>query len=445
MMNSNDEQRRNPMNHEAGEQPTQSASTDSALPLLWLFVLPVVALAMLLIGGAAGFGAGRASVKLNAAPSAASVDIEQGFNQGSARTALEPEFGVFWEALDLLYGDFYGDLPAGNAATYGAIRGVVDLLDDPNTAFLTPQEADVFRSSMQGTFEGIGARVNWDEELDTLVLVEPFENQPAWNEGLRRGDAVLAIDGESIVGTDLNSAVAKIRGPEGSVVVLTILRPDADAHFDVTITRAAIETPTIATEALGAAGEIAYVRLNSFNQNSGQLVRQAVESAVERGAEGLIFDLRGNTGGLLREAVRVAGIFLKKDDVVLIERFSDGSEQIYTAEGRAVAPDLPLVVLVNESSASASEIVAGALQDAGRAPLIGVTTFGKGSVQLPSSLSDGSIMRVTIARWYTPLDRSIDGTGLEPDQVVEQNDENSDADPQLDAALEYLKGIRNQE
>jgi carboxyl-terminal processing protease len=358
-----------------------------------------------------------------------------------ARAELAPAFETFWEAMNFLYRDFYGQLPASDEATYGAIRGVIDQLDDPNTSFMTPQEAEFFRTSIRGHFEGIGAHVEWDDEHDAVMVTEPFENQPAWNAGIRRGDLILAVDGESIVGTNLNDAVAMIRGPKDSTVVLTILRDGEGEPFDVEVVRDRIEPPTISTTTMGEEGEIAYVRLNTFNENAGQLVRQAVQDAVDRGATALVFDLRGNTGGLLREAVKVASVFLDSDETVLIERFSDGREEIYHTEGKPVAPDLSLVVLVDGGSASASEIVAGALQDAGRSDLVGTTTYGKGSVQLPHTLTDGSIMRVTIARWYTPNDRSIDGAGLEPDVMVEINDEELKAgeDPQLDRALELLQ------
>ncbi len=206
-----------------------------------------------------------------------------------------------------------------------------------------------------------------------------------------------------------------------------------------TVVRDRIETPTISTNTYGENGEIAYVRLFTFNQNAGELVRQAVEDAMSRNPKALIFDLRGNSGGLLREAVKVANVFIE-DQTVLLERFSDGKTETYQTSERAIAESIPMVVLVNEGSASASEIVAGALQDSGRAPLLGTTTYGKGSVQLPHTLSDGSIMRVTIARWYTPKDRTIDGTGLEPDQTVALPEAARDTgkDPQLDAAVDYL-------
>ena len=351
-----------------------------------------------------------------------------------------PEFQTFWEAMGLLYRDYYGELPTPQDATYHAIRGVLSALTDPNTSFLTPTEAEHFRTNLAGSFEGIGARVEWDEELDTLRITEPFENQPAWRAGIKRGDYILAVDGESLVGTDVTFAVARIRGPKGSTVVLSVLHEIGAEPEEITVERDRIETPTIVTETLGSDQNIAYIKLNTFNQNAGQLVRQAVEAAMDREVAGLVFDLRGNSGGLLREAVKVAGTFMQ-DAPVLIERFSNGTTENYETDGTAAAPDLPMIVLVNEGSASASEIVAGALQDQHRAQLLGVTTYGKGSVQLPHTLKDGSIMRVTVARWYTPNDRTIDGTGLTPDIQVERTEADLEkgVDPQLERAVEQLE------
>lgn len=411
-----------------------------AQPLLLGCVALLILGSTLLLGLALGFGLGRLSQ--TALASSTLLGSGNGVAQGRpahATEALKGNFDLFWEALDLVYRDYYGEIPDGREITYSAIRGVVGELGDPNTSFMTPEEANFFRSSMEGSFEGIGARVDWDEERDTVRIVEPFENQPAWRAGLKRGDLILAVDGESIIGTNLNDAIQKIRGQKDTQVLLTIEREGEESPRDVVVTRARIETPTISTDQLGADGEIAYVRLYSFNQNAGQLVRQAVTDAMKRNPRALIFDLRGNTGGLLRQAIVVASIFLE-DQTVLLERFASGKTETYKTEGRAVAKEIPMVVLVNEGSASASEIVAGALQDSGRAHLVGVTTFGKGSVQLPHTLSDGSIMRVTIARWYTPLDRSIDGTGLQPDTVIElsEEDRSRNIDSQLEAAVEYL-------
>lgn len=396
-------------------------------------VAALIALSTLLVGLGLGFAAGRWSG--GGAPAAVS-----GSAAPAAGAELGEEFGIFWEAMDLLYRDYYGDRPDPDDATYGAIRGVLSELDDPNTSFMTPEEAQFFRASLEGSFEGIGARVEWAQEFQALRVVEPFENQPAWNAGVRRGDLITHVDGESLEGSNLNEGVAKIRGKKGTTVTLTIVREGEAAPFDVEVVRDRIETPTIATERLGPDGEIAYLRLTVFNEQAGALVEQAVQRAQQDGAAAMILDLRGNTGGLLREAVKVSSVFLE-DQVVLYERFSDGGEEVYRTQGEAdLGAGVPLVVLVNGGSASASEIVAGALQDAGRATLVGETTFGKGSVQIPHSLSDGSIMRVTVARWFTPANRSIDGVGLAPDEVVEISEEQRAAgeDPQLDRAVELL-------
>jgi carboxyl-terminal processing protease len=387
----------------------------------------VLGVVLLLVGFGVGFGLGSASTASAGSPN------------GAGSEHLYPKFGVFWEAMDLLYKDFYGELPATDEATYGAIQGVLGKLKDHNTSFMTPEEANYFRSSLEGSFEGIGARVDWDMQFDTVRVVEPFENQPAWKAGIKRDDLIIAVDGETVVGTDLVSAIDKIRGPKGSKVVLSIVREGEEAPFDVEVTRDRIEIPTIATDTLD--GDIAYVQLNTFNENAGELVRQAVTDALAQNPKGIIFDLRGNPGGLLSQAVEVANVFLQDSDV-LIERFADGQEEIYKTKGNATTKDIPLVVLVNEGSASASEIVAGAIQDNGRGQVVGAKTYGKGSVQLPQTLSDGSIMRVTIARWFTPKDRTIDGTGLDPDVAVEITDQQREqgADPQLDKAIELLGG-----
>ena len=327
---------------------------------------------LLLVGLGVGYGLGSASA------------VSAGSRSGAGAEQLYPKFGVFWEAMDVLYKDFYGDLPATDEATYGAIQGVLSKLEDPNTSFMSPEEADYFRTNLEGSFEGIGARVDWDVQANTVRVVEPFENQPAWKAGVKRDDLIIAVDGESVIGTDLVTAIDKIRGPKGSTVVLTVVRQGEDAPLDIEVTRDRIEIPTITTDTYD--GDIAYIRLNTFNENAGE------PGAPGRGRrpgqasrKGIILDLRGNPGGLLRQAVEVANLFLE-DANVLIERFADGQEEIYTTESKAATPDMPLVVLVNEGSASASEIVAGAIQDNGRGQVVGAKTYGKGSVQLPQTL-----------------------------------------------------------
>ena len=356
--------------------------------------------------------------------------------------ALAPDdLDIFWEAMELVEEDFYGELPAPNERSYGAIRGVLETLDDKNTGFLTPDEATSFMESIEGSFEGIGAMVEWAEDEGAVRIIEPFEDQPAWNAGIRPGDLIIAINGQDVAElTGLNEAINRIKGPKGTEVHLTVRREGLDEPLEFPVTRALIDVPVVESEIYGDNDEYAYVALKRFSVDASKKLRDELENLLTDDTQGLIFDLRSNPGGLLREAIRVASIFLE-DERVLIERFSDGTEEIYNTEGSALVPDdLPLIVLVNEGSASASEIVAGALQDVERARLLGVTTFGKGSVQLPHTLSDDSLLRVTIALWYTPSDRSIDDTGLEPDIVVERTIEQreNDEDPQLDRALELL-------
>jgi len=408
------------------QPPTRPRSKSRAI------AIGVVSLLIAAVIFGMGFGVGLGASQFRQLSAAAGQD------DGAA--GLRERFPVFWEAMDILYRDFYGELPEPDTATYAAIRGVLGQFDDPNTSFLSPDEAEFFRTNLQGSFEGIGARVDWDANFNTVRVVEPFENQPAWKAGVKRDDLITHVDGEEIAGTDLTSAIEKIRGPKGTTVVLTIVRLATEETIDIEVVRDRIEIPTIETDTVG--GNLAYIKLNSFNENASDLVRQAVEEALAKNPDGLIFDLRGNPGGLLRQAVEVSSIFLGENQTVLIERFSDGKEDIYKSEGSPLATDLPMVVLVNEGSASASEIVAGAVQDLQRGQLVGTKTFGKGSVQLPQTLSDGSILRVTIARWYTPDDRTIDGAGLEPDVVVEMSDGEREAqsDTQLEKAIELLGG-----
>lgn len=363
---------------------------------------------------------------------------------GTERSLTAAEMGIFWEAMELLEEDFYGELPPSIERSYGAIRGVLDTLDDTNTGFLAPEEATSFLEGIDGSFEGIGAFVEWAEEEGAVRIIEPFEDQPAWNAGIRRGDLIIAVNGENVADlSNLTEAISRIKGPRGSVVRLTVRRASLEDPFEVDVSRALIEIPVIESELYGENDEFVYVHLKRFSGDAGAKLRAALDDLLTDETQGLIFDLRGNPGGLLREAIQVTSVFLE-DERVLIERFSDGTEEIYDTDGEALIPaELPIVVLVNEGSASASEIVSGALQDAERASLVGVTTFGKGSVQLPHTLSDESLLSVTIARWYTPADRSINGTGLEPDIVVERTNEQieNDEDPQLDRAIEILEAL----
>jgi len=349
----------------------------------------------------------------------------------------EEALQVLSEVWDLVESEFYGELPPPEERVYGAIRGMLGTLDDDYTSFIEPSIAEINRTDASGSFEGIGALVSMNED-DILEIVRPFEDQPADEAGLLSGDMVLAVDGESIVGYGIYEAITLIRGPEGTPVVLTIQRGAGTEPFDVSIVRARIDIPIVESQMLEET--IGYVSLFDFSAQATSQLEIAIQELQDQGATGLILDLRGNPGGFLDQAVRVSDIFVD-EGLILIERSSDGRVREFTSTDDGVAQDIPLVVLVNGGSASASEIVAGAIQDRGRGVLIGETTFGKGSVQLPHTLSDGSELRVTIARWFTPNDRAIHGEGLAPDIEVPLTPEDleADRDPQLERAIEYLR------
>ena len=344
-------------------------------------------------------------------------------------------FDLYWEAWDLIQRDYYGELPTEEEMTYGAIRGALNTLDDPFTAFIEPDIAAINREDSSGSFEGIGAYVTMRD--DRLVIVNTFEGQPAEQGGLRRGDIVLQVDDTPIENMSIYEAITLIRGPAGTQVRLTILR-EAEEPFEVEITRASIEIPVVEFEM--REDGIAYVHLYEFSSDASAKLGNALEEILRQNPKGLILDLRGNPGGFLNEAILTAGLFLPEGQVVLTERLKDGTERKFETSGAPVAPGIDMVVLVDGGSASASEIVAGALQDYDRAVLIGEKTFGKGSVQLLHELSNGAELRVTIARFFTPNDRAIHGEGLEPDIGVglTQEDLEAELDPQLDRAIEYL-------
>jgi carboxyl-terminal processing protease len=343
---------------------------------------------------------------------------------------------LFQEAWDLLQKQFYGDLPEGPEITYDAIKGVVDRLNDPHTAFVDPREAALLNADMDGHFEGIGARVDLAEGGGVEVKYL-FANQPAEKAGVQVGDVILAVDGKDVTKLSLTEAISLIRGARGTTALLKVKR-GSQGLLEISVIRDRIEIPVVELTWL-ADDRIARIALGEFSSVAPERLAEAIKTAVTKKPVGIILDLRGNPGGLLDAAVKIGSYFVKEGPIV-IERSKNGSEHIYDRQGHYLLGDTPFVVLVDAGSASASEIVAGAIQDAGMGKLIGEKTFGKGSVQLPNMLSDGSQLRVTIAHWFTPKNRAIDGVGLEPDISVPLTQEDIDAkrDPQLERAQEYL-------
>jgi carboxyl-terminal processing protease len=364
--------------------------------------------------------------------------------QNHVNQAASPvDFATFWEAWSFLDDQFYGVAPANEQRVYGAIRGMVDTFGDQHTAFIDPSKAAIMSENISGSFEGIGATVRLDE-AGRLVIVDPKPEQPAFKAGLRPGDIVLQVDDTPLEGLNLYEAILLIRGPAGSRVKLNILREGNTEPFEITVERAKIELEVVQAEMLPE--RIGYIQLSQFTNGAAKKLNQEITHLLDQQAVGLILDLRGNPGGLLSEAVDVSSLFVT-DGTIVVEKLKGAEEKIFTADGRShPATETPLVVLVNKGSASASEIVAGALQDLDRATLMGETTFGKGSVQLPHSLADGSQLRVTIAEWLTPQRRQIHGQGIAPDVVVEMTveDVEQQRDPQLEKAVEFLKTVSSQ-
>lgn len=380
--------------------------------------------------------AGELPVLTDFLPGAPEVQPEQ---QAATPGELEALFAPFWEAWNVVH-EQYVDQPVDDQLLMqGAIRGMMDALGDQQTFYMEPQVYESETSSLQGQYEGIGAYV--DTEGDYLTIVSPIEGSPAEQAGLMPGDRVIAIDGEDMTGVAPEEARLKVLGPEGTAVTLTVARDGEAEPLEFTITRAQIEIRSAEGKMLEQ--NIGYIDINTFGEQTTRELRAALDDLLRQNPRGIIIDLRNNPGGYLSTAVEVSSEFID-DGVILYEQYGDGRRDTHRALGNGQATDIPLVVLINEGSASASEILAGALQDYERATLVGVKSFGKGSVQNWVPLSNGQgAARVTIARWLTPDERLIDHIGLMPDVIVEMTPEDfeSELDPQLDAAVETLLAV----
>ncbi len=355
-------------------------------------------------------------------------------------TAEEAEkFGIYWEAWHIVEDRFYGSIPDGPVPVYGAIRGALSTLEDPYTIFVEPQPRALEKAELEGQFGGIGAFVTRGPEGE--VILTPMVDSPAEQAGLQEGDQLIQVE-DTLVTPQMTTeeVVLLIRGEVGTQVTLTLERTAVDDPIVVTITRKVIETPSVEWRVLEQDPNTGYVRIRLFTERTSRELERAIQELREAGVTRLVLDLRDNGGGLLDAAVDVASQFLR-EGVVLYEDRRGQPEKSYSVNKDGLALDLPLVVLVNGGTASASEIVAGALRDYERGPLIGERTFGKGSVQLVYDLSDRSSLHVTVARWLTPNRHRIDGEGLTPDvEVIPSDTERaSGADPQLEQALAYLQ------
>lgn len=359
-------------------------------------------------------------------------------DQPSSEEATQ-NINLYWEVWNRVEEQFYGGVPDETPVVYGAIKGSLASLDDPYTIFLEPEPAAQEKANLEGQFGGIGAFVRRTE--DGQVILEPMRDQPAEQAGLKAGDTLIGID-DHIVLPEMSTddIVAMIRGEVGTEVVLIVEREGEPEPIEIVIERAVIETPSASWRALEEDPTIGYIQLTSFTERTNDELLEAIDELEAQGVKAYILDLRQNGGGMLDTAVDVASQFLE-DGVVLKEDRQNEGERVYNVRGGGRLVDKPLAVLVNAGTASASEIVAGALQDYERGALIGEKTFGKGSVQLIYELSDRSRLHVTVAKWFTPNDNAIDGKGLEPDIKVlfTEEDHATGRDPQLERAVEFLQ------
>lgn len=407
----------------------------------WLVALSVF-IGLILITGAcsAGFIAGRFLTPATSDPAALLPNLDTNAQNPTDPSVATPQdletlFKPFWQSWDLVH-EKYVDQPVDDELLMqGAIRGMLESLGDQHTSYLDPSQFEISNAHLQGEeYEGIGAWV--DISGDYLTIISPMPGSPAEKAGLKPDDKVIAIDGEDMTGIDGELVRQKVIGPRGTTVTLTISRVGVEP-FDVEVKRSSITVPTLESKILDS--NIAYVQLFTFGDSTTTDLRSALKDLMAQNPDGLILDLRNNGGGYLDTAIDVVSQFIG-DGVVMYEQYGDGSRVTFNARKGGLATDIPMVVLINGGSASASEIVAGAIQDRGRGLLVGETSYGKGSVQEYTPLvNDEGAVRVTIARWLTPNERQIHEVGLEPDVKVEIPEDNpSGTDVQLEKAIELL-------
>lgn len=364
-------------------------------------------------------------------------------NKEDGGLVADADFSEFWTAWDILNEKYiFPKKTTDQEKVYGAIAGLTAAFGDPYTSFFPPTQAKIFESDISGNFEGVGMEIG--KRDDILTVIAPLKGSPAEKAGVKPGDKILKIDDKITADLDTDEAVILIRGKGGTTVKLTLVREEESEPLEISIIRAAIEIPTIETEK--RSDGIFVIRLFSFTANSPTLFRNALREFVASESDKLLLDLRGNPGGYLDAAVDMASWFLPPGAVVVKEDFGDkGEGDAHRSRGYDIFnKNLKFVILVDGGSASASEILAGALSEHGVAKLVGEKTFGKGSVQEVVPVTDKTFLKVTIAQWLTPHGNSINENGLEPEFAVKvtKEDREKKRDPQLEKAVEVLKNFK---
>lgn len=367
------------------------------------------------------------------------ISVEGLINQDLGK-ATDLDFSLFWDTWNRINEKYVDrDKISEKDLLYGAISGMVSALKDPYTVFFPPDQAKRFQEEIQGEFGGVGIEIGLRDQ--TLTVIAPIDGTPAAKAGLLAGDKILKIDDLQTNDLTIEKAVSLIRGKKGTKVTLTILRNGNDKPQDYTLIRDTIKVPVITKKIIEE--NIGYIQLHTFNQKAGSEFKNAVNNLQNKGMKKLILDLRNNPGGLLDLAIELSSYFLEPNKTVVIEDFGNNKKNELRSETNGLLKDIPLVILINKGSASASEILAGALHDQKGTILIGEKSFGKGSVQQVDDLKGGASLKVTVAKWLTPKGRSISEQGIEPDIKIELSDEDQTEkkDPQLDKAIEIIKNL----
>ncbi len=406
------------------------------LRVRWKVVIGIIVEIILLVGvGFGGFYVGTLFASVQPHTITLSMNNVTG-------TSTTPDFNTFWQAWEIVKKDaLHGKNLTDKDLLYGAIRGVVGSLKDPHTVFMPPSDAKKFSDEIRGSFGGVGMEIGKRE--GRLLVISPLKDSPAEKAGLMANDYIIKIGDIFTEALDVEQAVDLIRGPKGTPVKLEYVRSGWTEPKQISIIRDTIVVPTI--EYVKLDNNIAHIKLYNFNEKAADGIMDALRSAEKDGAERIILDLRNNPGGFLEISVRIAGLWLPEGMVVVSEEFRDeSSNEKFTSPGNGALKNIPTVILINGGSASASEILAGALRDNLGIKLIGTKTFGKGTVQILKQLTDGSNVKVTVANWLLPKGETIEGNGIKPDIEVKITEEQikKEIDPQLKRAIEEVNKIK---
>jgi len=397
----------------------------------------VFILTLIILAAGAGFWFGQREVSVswrNFKPQAVITNKQ-------APATIEVDFSLFWDVWQRVSRDYIDKTKLEpQKMVWGAIAGMVQSLGDPYTVFLSPKENQEVKDDLGGVFEGIGAQLGMKDKK--IVVIAPLEGMPAEKAGIKAGDFILKVDTEETTGWTLPEAVAKIRGPRGSKVVLTVLHQNQEQPVEITIIREEIKVPSVEVE-MEENGQVVHLKLMRFGDQTSEEweaavneINQITKQPNNQTTKGVILDLRNNPGGYLQGAVFIVSEFLENGPVVIQEN-AQGQRQTFDVNRRGQLTEVPLVVLINQGSASASEIVAGVLQERGRAKIVGEKSFGKGSIQEAEDLSQGAGLHITTSKWLLPSGKWINGQGIEPSVKIE-DDQETEKDEQLEKAIEVL-------